>query len=204
MTRQGVISHERSQDGSTHVALLRGINVGGKNKLPMKELVDLFAKIGCKKVSSYIQSGNIIFEANKGLAVRVPELIASAIANRFGYRVPVILRSAGQLRDIRHNNPFLNSTLDSEHLHVAFLAGAPKPSQISALEPNRSPPDQYVVRGQDIYLKLPNGVAKSKLNNAYFDSKLATTSTVRNWNSVLKLVELASACAPSHSGAVGT
>ena len=174
----------------THVALLRGINVGGKNKLPMKVLVPIFAEVGCQDVTSFIQSGNVIFKAGKALAVRVPELIRAAIGRQFRLDVPVILRSAEQLNDVRRHNPFLGSTSDIRHLHVAFLAGPPKPSQVAALDPNRSPPDRFAVRGQEVFLYLPNGVARTKLTNAYFDAKLATTSTLRNWNTFQKLTAL--------------
>jgi uncharacterized protein (DUF1697 family) len=181
---------ERQQALSTHVALLRGINVGGKNKLPMKVLVPTFTEIGCQDVVSYIQSGNVIFKAAKALAVRVPELIQVAIERKFGLRVPVIVRSAEQLNDVRQRNPFLGSNSDVEHLHVAFLAGPPKARQIAALDWNRSPPDRFFVRGQEVFLHLPNGVARTKLTNAYLDATLATTSTMRNWNTVQKLLEL--------------
>jgi uncharacterized protein (DUF1697 family) len=75
-------------------------------------------------------------------------------------------------------------------LHVAFLAATPGPSKIAALDPNRSPPDEFAVHGREIYLRLPNGVARTKLTNAHFDSKLGTTSTLRNWRTVVKLVDL--------------
>lgn len=175
---------------SIYVALLRGINVGGKNKLPMTDLVNLFTELGCSEVKSHIQSGNIIFRANKTLANRVPKLIVAGIVNRFGYQVPVVLRSADALREVNRNNPFLKSTTSTDALHVAFLAGLPKTANLAALDPKRSPPDRFVVHGREIYLRLPNGVAKTRLTNAYFDSKLATTSTVRNWNTFQKLLDL--------------
>jgi uncharacterized protein (DUF1697 family) len=74
--------------------------------------------------------------------------------------------------------------------HVAFLAATPTPAMVATLDPDRSPPDESAVRGREIYLRLPNGVARSRLTNAFFDSRLGTTSTLRNWRTVLKLVEL--------------
>jgi uncharacterized protein (DUF1697 family) len=88
-------------------------------------------------------------------------------------------------------NPFLEAGADIGTLHVAILADAPAAAKVKALDPDRSPPDAFAVRGREIYLQCPNGYGRTKLTNAYFDSKLATTSTVRNWRTVLKLVELA-------------
>jgi uncharacterized protein (DUF1697 family) len=174
----------------TYVALLRGINVGGKNKLPMKDLVELFVDMGCRDVKSYIQSGNIIFDAPLALAKRAPKLVASQIVESFGYSVPIVVRSSQELRAVSRNNPFLKAISDTNLLHVAFLSEKPKVADVSKLDPNRSLPDQFVVRGREIYLCLPRGVAQSKLTNAYFDSNLATTCTWRNWNTLQKLIEL--------------
>ena len=173
----------------THLALLRGINLGGKNKLPMKDLVALFVAAGCDNVRTYIQSGNVIFDAPPSLAADLPDRIAAEIAHRFGVRSPVILRTADQLKDVA-NNPFLASGAAVEKLHVMFLATRPDPKRVAALDPDRSPPDEFAVRNQEIYLHLPNGAARSKLTNAYFDAKLATTSTARNWRTVTMLLEL--------------
>jgi uncharacterized protein (DUF1697 family) len=175
---------------ATHLALLRGINVGGKNKLPMNVLVDLFLESGCKDVQTYIQSGNVTFTASKSALVRVADQVTARIAERFGYRTPVILRTLEQLRDVTLHNPFLDKGAAPEALHVMFLAGAPASPIVEKLDPDRSPLDAFHVRGQEIYLHLPNGVANSKLTNAYFDSRLATTSTSRNWRTVTKLLEL--------------
>ncbi|MGH2489002.1 MAG: DUF1697 domain-containing protein, partial [Candidatus Limnocylindria bacterium] len=87
-------------------------------------------------------------------------------------------------------NPYLPKEAATSVLHVAFLAAKPRPTKVATLDPNRSPPDEFAVHGREIYLRLPHGVARSKLTNAYFDSKLGTTSTLRNWRTVVKLVEL--------------
>jgi uncharacterized protein (DUF1697 family) len=178
-----------SSDGA-YVALLRGINVGGKNMLPMKDLVGLCTDAGCGEVKSYIQSGNLVFRAKSALAPRLPDLIEKAISDQFGIRVPVVVRSADELRRVAKGNPFLRAGADAGILHVAFLSDLPKPASVAALDPNRSPPDQFTVRGREIYLQCPNGIGRTKLTNQYFDSKLGLTSTVRNWNTVLKLLEL--------------
>jgi uncharacterized protein (DUF1697 family) len=170
--------------------LLRGINVGGKNRLPMKGLSVLFTDAGCTDVETYVQSGNVVFAATPSLAGRIPVVIEEAISAQFGLRVPVLTRSAAELREVVKRNPYLPRESDTSMLHVAFLAATPGPSKIAALDPNRSPPDEFAVHGREIYLRLPNGVARTKLTNAHFDSKLGTTSTLRNWRTVVKLVDL--------------
>jgi uncharacterized protein (DUF1697 family) len=170
------------------VALLRGINVGGKNLLPMKELAALFAECGSADVATYIQSGNVVFRAALAGAALETKL-ERAIADRFGFEVPVVVRSAAELRAISKQNPFLPAR-DVGELHVAFLKHAPAPERVAALDHRRSPPDEFEVVAREIYLRCPNGVARTKLTNAYFDRALATISTARNWRTVLKLVDM--------------
>jgi uncharacterized protein (DUF1697 family) len=174
----------------TCLALLRGINVGGKNKLPMKDLVEIFVAAGCRGVRTYIQSGNVIFRADPDEKLRLPGLITAEIARRFGYSVPVVLRTTDEIAGVLTNNPFLIAGASEDELHVLFLADLPAKRCVEGLDPERSPPDAFAVSGREVYLRLPNGVARTKLTNAYFDSKLATTSTGRNWRTVTKLFEL--------------
>jgi uncharacterized protein (DUF1697 family) len=173
----------------THVALFRGINVGGNNLLPMKDLALMFVAAGCTDVRTYIQSGNVIFQAPAG-APGIADTIAANIEKRFGFRVPLILRTSLQLRKTIRDNPFLAAPTDQKALHVYFLAHAPNAQAIAGLDAGRSVPDAFHVRGQEIYLHLPNGMGRSKLTNAYFDSKLSTICTARNWATVLKLAEM--------------
>ena len=173
-----------------YVALLRGINVGGKHKLPMSDLVSMFDKAGCSRAQAYIQSGNVIFRASKSCAAVVPSAIAKAVAAKHGFEVPVITRSAAELAAVVGKNPFLRAGVNLDFLHVMFLADKPARGQIAALDPDRSPPDAIEVQGCEIYLRCPNGAARTKFTNAYFDAKLETTSTMRNWRTVQKLAEL--------------
>lgn len=189
-----VMTKKRARDKRSkgaHVALLRGINVGGKNKLPMKSLAEIFAEAGCEAAQTYIQSGNVVYRAKADVARQIPVTIAKIIADRHGLTVPVITRRADALCTIRDSNPFIAAGEDQAKLHVAFLADKPSKAMVAALDPDRSPPDQFILSGSEIFLFCPNGLARTKLTNAYFDSKLRTTSTVRNWKSVLKLCELA-------------
>ncbi|MET0596109.1 MAG: DUF1697 domain-containing protein [Polyangiaceae bacterium] len=180
-----------SASAPAYVALLRGINVGGNYKLPMKDLAAMFAKMGCTDVKTYIQSGNVIFRADDSVAARVPQAIAKAIADRSGMKIPVVVRKATELRKIAENNPFLARATDESRLYVYFLADRPAKTETQKLDPARSPPDEFIVKGSEIYLHCPNRFGGTKLTNAYFDSKLGTVSTARNWRTVLKLVDLA-------------
>lgn len=172
------------------MALLRGVNVSGKNKLPMAELAEMFEEAGCRDVETYIQSGNVVFSANPSLAQRVPSWVQEAISQRFGYQVPVIIRSAAELESVARKNPFFAEELDLKTLHVAFLASQPTRPQVASLDPDRSQPDRFSVRGREIYLCCPEGLGRSKLTTAYFDAKLKTTTTIRNWRTVIRLLEM--------------
>lgn len=172
------------------VALLRGVNVGGKNRLPMRDLAAAFTRAGCSEVLTYIQSGNVVFRAGASLAGRVPSVAARAVETGFGFRPAVLLRSAAELRSVARSNPFLRSGADPDALHVAFLSGRPEPAAVASLDPNRSPPDAFAVRGREVYLHCPRGFGRSKLGNDWLESKLGTASTIRNWRTVLALVDL--------------
>ncbi len=172
----------------TYLALLRGINVGGKARLPMKELATLFAQAGAADVRTYIQSGNLIFGADDPAEV-IAE-VTREIALRYGYPGKIILRSTAELQAALNSNPFQKAGAPQETLHVYFLNDLPLAASIRSLDSDRSPGDSFVLHAREIYLHLPNGMARTKLTNAYFDTKLKTVSTARNWNTVAKLAEL--------------
>jgi uncharacterized protein (DUF1697 family) len=182
---------ERSKKMGRYVALLRGINVGGRNKLPMDKLISMFNDAGCKDVQTFIQSGNVIFNAEMALMKRIPFLIKESIFDSFGFEVPVITRTGDEFAKIVDANPFQGMNVDARTLHVAFLSDRPDATKVATLDPDRSPPDEFVVHGREIYLHCPNGLARTKLTNEYFDSRLSTISTLRNWRTTLKILELA-------------
>jgi uncharacterized protein (DUF1697 family) len=173
-----------------YVTLLRGINVGGKNRVPMADLVALVQAAGGRDVTTYIQSGNAVFHATAAVASRMPSLLEKALADRLGLTVPVVVRSADALRAVSAGNPFLSEGADPALLHVAFLAAKPDAAQAASLDPDRSPPDRVVVHGSEAYLHLPNGVGKTRYTSAYLDARLGTVGTLRNWRTVLALVDL--------------
>ena len=180
----------RSKAKGWHIALLRGINVSGKNMLPMPELTKIFATAGCGDVKTYIQSGNVVFCARDGVVDKLAGLITQQIEERFGCKVPLVLRTAAELGEVVRSNPFLKAGAAEESLHVYFLAGMPTAGDVAGLDAGRSAPDAFAVIGREIYLQLPNGMGRTKLTNAYFDSKLKTVSTARNWRTVSKLLEM--------------
>ena len=176
-----------ADDSPRHVALLRGVNVGGKNLLPMAELSRLFVDQGCDDVRTYIQSGNVLFRADAPTRARLAESLPAAIRRRFGLDVPVILRSRAEFEGAVAANPFVAAGADPATLYVGFLGMHPTAAKVSTLDAGRSPPDAFRVIGREIHLRLPDGIAKTKLTNAYFDRVLATTSTFRGWRTVLEL-----------------
>ena len=173
-----------------HLALLRGINVGGKAVLPMKELAAIFRAAGAASVQTYIQSGNVVFEAAESEAVVAA--VTAEIARVYGYPGRIVLRSADELRRAYAENPFAEAGAPVETLHVYFLADWPEAKAARGLDPKRSPGDSFAVKGREVFLQLPNGMARTKLTNVYFDSQLKTVSTARNWKTVSKLVDLIS------------
>jgi uncharacterized protein (DUF1697 family) len=173
-----------------YAALLRGINVGGKNMLPMKDLAQIFVGAGCKDVKTYIQSGNVVFSAPVAVVKKLPSLISAKIAKDFGHKVPVVIRSHEQLAAAIQGNPFLVAGEPEKSLHLAFLESTPSAEAVAKLDPNRSPGDRFHVLESSVYLCLPNGAGNSKLTNAWMDSKLSTISTARNWATVLMLHEM--------------
>ncbi len=172
-----------------HVALLRGINVGGKNRLPMSDLRGYFEKAGAFGVSTYIQSGNVVFTAAPRGASPVCEAVTKAIREHHGFEVPIVCRSAVALREIVERCPFE----DRENVHVVFLSAKPANTTVASLAKDRSPGDTFIVVGDVMYLHVPNGMSRTKLTNAWIDAQLKVTSTARNWRTVTALMGMCSA-----------
>jgi uncharacterized protein (DUF1697 family) len=168
------------------VALLRGINVGGRSTLPMPALKTSLEALGHEDVVTYIQSGNVVFtSASKDPGQEIEE----RIADDFGLSVAVMVRTPAELKRIVKANPFPKVT-DGKKLHVVFLSGRPAKKAADALDPDRSPPDELVLKGRELYVHYPNGQGRSKLTNDWIEKTLGVRGTSRNWNTVLKLVEL--------------
>ncbi|HEX5095832.1 MAG TPA: DUF1697 domain-containing protein [Acidimicrobiia bacterium] len=172
---------------TVHIALLRGINVGGKGVLKMSDLRDICAGAGCTDVATYIQSGNVVFSHSTASADSVASMLERALQQATGRDVAVMVRSRAQLQKVVDKNPYKNA--EPQTLHVAFLAAAPAAAAINAFDRAKYAPEEFVVAGRDVYLHLPNGVGKTKLLPP-LTAKLPA-ATVRNWNTVQKLLEMA-------------
>lgn len=175
------------------IALLRGINVGGRNKVPMQELRTVFSALGHEAVRTHAHSGNVVFQpAGKNLDHMTDEL-EQAIHTAFGFEGKVILRTTRELMDVAAGHPLAAPGIEPAKLHVVFLGSVPEDEAVARLDPERSPPDRFDVSDRHIYVRYPNGAARSKLTADYFERTLGVPATARNWNTVQKLVDMATA-----------
>ena len=173
----------------TCVALFRGINVGGHNKLPMQELCDILEALGCEDVQTYIQSGNAVFSTARDPDSLAGELVA-AIDNRCGFAPGVQVLEVETFRAIALANPYKSAEATPAQLHVSFLAQAPANPDIDSLEGLKSPTETFELTDCAFYLHAPDGIGRSKLA-ARVEKALGVNATGRNWRTVTKILELA-------------
>jgi uncharacterized protein (DUF1697 family) len=174
----------------TYAALLRAVNLGPNNRVPMGELRSSLAALGLEDVATYVQSGNAVFRAGGRGSDGLARCIERRIAADFGLDVAVLLRTRSELERIVGANPFLDREENPVRLHVAFMDRAPARGAVAELDPERSPPDAFAVRRREIYLHFPGGSGRSKLTIGYFEKRLGVRATARNWKTVTKLLEL--------------
>ena len=165
------------------IALLRGVNLGGNNKVEMARLRTLFEELGFSDVRTYVNSGNVVFSGRKISERRLEE----AIADTFGFDVPVVLRSRDDLAKVVKANPLRNVATDPAKYLVVFC-GAKASTE---LDPADFAPETFLIRAREIYLWLPGGVGRSPLGNQLVAKQVGTKSTARNWRTVEKLLALA-------------
>lgn len=177
-----------------HVALLRAVNVGGRNRLPMSDLRAIVEGLGHIEVETYIQSGNVMFcaDARRATNEQLAAGIHHAIAIATGLDIAVLVRSGAELADVVRANPFADPNLEPSKLMVHFLQAIPSAEAIARLEPDRFAPDRFEVVADHLYAYLPNGQGRSKFTNDYIERRLAVAATARNLNSVLQLLHLVS------------
>lgn len=171
----------------THALLLRGVNVGGRNRLPMAELSALVSQLGGQHVKTYIQSGNVVCGLSAEAAQALPAALAEQIEARFGFRSPVVMRATAELEGAVAAWPW---EVPEEERYLYFLADLPAPERVAALDPKRSPGDRFAVIGRDLHAHLPGSVANTKLTNDWLDRQLKTVSTARNWRTTLAILDL--------------
>jgi uncharacterized protein (DUF1697 family) len=179
---------------TTFISILRGINVGGQKKIRMEDLKSLYEELRFREVTTYIQSGNVIFKTSINLSIpEISEKIEKAIGRKYNFHVPVIIRTIEEMNHILSSNPFLKGKgIDMEKLHVTFLGKEPDPIQVEQTLKFDFPIDRFQIIGKEVYLYCPGGYGNTKLSNTFFENKLKVQATTRNWKTVGRLTELAS------------
>lgn len=171
--------------GERVLLLLRGVNVGGRNRLAMAALAGLVSELGATEVETFIQSGNVVCRAAPGLVGTLGPALERLLAERLGVNAPVAVRTAAEFAAALADPPFAGAPEAERHL--GFLRDTPRPDAL--LDPARSPGDRLVLRGRELFLHLPHGVAATKFTSDWLDRRLGTVVTVRNWRTVEALRE---------------
>lgn len=170
-----------------YIAILRGINVGGKRKILMKELIETLEESSFYNVQTYIQSGNVIFESLEKNTLILEEKIAILIYDKYGFEVPVIVREKEAYKKIVEENPLEKNM---EKLHLTFLKTTPSKTLQDVVQKYTCEPDYFKMSDQHIYIHCEGKYHQTKLSNTFFEKKLKTSATTRNWKTVLKIYEL--------------
>lgn len=178
-----------------YIAMLRGINVGGHNRIKMDQLRTSLEALGFEQVKTYIQSGNVVLKSATISPAALSRKIEKQIVGQFGFAVSVISRTAEEINKTIANNPFLNdSSINPEKLHVAFLSEAPVPFALKRLAELTLEPDQSRCLGKEVYFHFPKGVSGSSLWKHPLDRVLSVEVTTRNWKTVNTLHEMCLDC----------
>lgn len=174
------------------ISLLRGVNLGGHNKVKMEELRALYSSLKLRDVQSYIQSGNVIFRTPQQDLASVCASIEGAIAKKFGIKTFVVLRTIAQMRNIVARNPFASEPgVEPNKLVVTFLPCEPGEQACNKARAIPIKPEVLHILGSELFIHFPNGQGQSKFPWPVLDRTLGTSGTSRNWNSVTKLLEMA-------------
>jgi uncharacterized protein (DUF1697 family) len=165
----------------------------GHNSMKMTDLADLYKKLGHRNITTYIQSGNVIFDCETELSELVLSTeIEDLILKKFSYKVPVMIRTVEEMRQLILLNPFLaEAQLNPEKMAVILLHEEATKDQIQKVIGIDYPPDKFKIIGREIYIFCPNGFGKTKLYTNFFENKMGVTGTARNWKTLTKLLEIA-------------
>ncbi|TDW51555.1 uncharacterized protein (DUF1697 family) [Flavobacterium sp. 270] len=176
---------------TTHLALLRGINVSGHNMMKMEALKTMLENIGFTNVRTYLQSGNVFVDTEEESASKVGFMIKQEIFKVFGHEVPVIVITKEDLELCFKNNPYLKEKdIDTKKLYVAFISIALKSESINDLKISQVKPDEATIDGNRIFIKYAVGAGKTRLEGKYIEKKLNVSATIRNWNTVTNLLKM--------------
>jgi uncharacterized protein (DUF1697 family) len=177
---------------TTYISILRGINVSGQKLIKMDDLRKSYENLGFRSVTTYVQSGNVVFTGNKAKPDELAQTITQQIEKDIGFDVPVIVLTIDTLKQIINSNPFLkDSDKDKTFLHVTFLSSKPQKFEISAIEEKKLSGEEISIADNAVYLYCPNGYGKSKLNNIFLETKLKVSATTRNWKTTNELFKIA-------------
>lgn len=178
---------------NVNVALLRAVNVGGHGKVSMADLRDLLMGLGFDEVKSLLQTGNLVFRDTKGMAgLEIEEMLEREAAQRLGLKTDFMVRSAGEIAAVAADNPFLHEAeSDPGHLVVLFLKRGVEEEAVRRLRAQVKGPEIIGSHHRELYIVYPAGIGRSRLTNAFIESRLGTRGTGRNWNSLLRLREMA-------------
>jgi len=177
---------------TTYAALLRGINVGGSKKIPMADLRTLMEGLGHDGVRTYLQSGQAAFSTGRGDEDSLAAELTRAIEQRYGFTVDVIVRDHAYLKAIADACPFPAADLEPKQLHVTYFSAPVDEDRFAEIDRDAHLPEEFRLGDRALYLYAPNGLGRSKLAEALSRPRLTkgVIATTRNWNTVLKLVEL--------------
>jgi uncharacterized protein (DUF1697 family) len=176
------------------ISLLRGVNMAGHNNIKMTDLEALFKKLGFTDVETFIQSGNVIFkDPEDKQPLEIVAKVEEAILKKFKLKIPVLIRTEGDLKDVISCNPFsVEVNFNPEKLAVVFLYELPREEQIEKVRNIDYPPDKFKIKGKEIFIYCPNGFGKTKLYTNFFENKMKVIGTARNWKTINTLYDLAS------------
>ena len=174
----------------TYISILRGINVGGHKLIKMQALTKLYEDLGFKNVKTYIQSGNVVFQAKQTDSTLLEEMISKKITEIFTFEVPIIVTLQKEIAKIHKNNPFIyEKNYDTNLLHVTFLSQKPKQADIAKITGDFGK-DEFIISDKAVYLYCPNSYSNSKLTNTFFENKLKVSATTRNWKTTTELLNM--------------
>jgi uncharacterized protein (DUF1697 family) len=172
--------------------MFRGVNVGAHNRIRMDDLRALYESLGFREPQTYIQSGNVVFRTDKRDLIALAKRIEEAIERGFGFRSAVVLRTSSELRDVIARNPFAKRRgIEPSRLLVTFLANIPCAEARENVLSLKTDPEELRIDGRELYIYFPDGMARPKISWTVIETMLKTPGTGRNWNSVIKLLEMA-------------
>jgi uncharacterized protein (DUF1697 family) len=171
-----------------YISLLRGVNVGGR-KMLMAELKELYESLKFRQVTSYIQSGNIIFKSSNQKVEELEKEIEGELYENYDFQVPIFIRKVNEFKKIIEDNPF--SKEDLTKVYITFLKRKPENLSVNLIDDRKDESEKFQIREREIYLFLPQGYGRTKISNNFFENRFKLKATTRNWRTVNRLYKLA-------------